>query len=332
MKERFEPKYSLYVGTSIASRILGVEPRAFLSRAGLDPNPSLHEANGVTAQEFHMAWSAMVDEYPRDDAPLVLGRELARGSFIPAMLALTWAPDFETGIRRLDRYKRLIGPSIWRPEARNDGLAVIIEPLQPDAPIPPSMLLMQCVFIVETLRLCTQTHVVPRRVSVRDLGATEPSLRCYFGVSPTNEESTLVVAPKDARRPFVSAHPGLWERFTQDLDVQVDQFSDDLVMRARTVLRRNLPHGHVSLQGVGNELGMSPRALQRGLADIGVSFKEILDSTRLELAKHYLTMSALRNDEISYLLGFQKPGSFYRAFKAWTGLTPSDARLQWRAE
>jgi AraC-like DNA-binding protein len=71
---------------------------------------------------------------------------------------------------------------------------------------------------------------------------------------------------------------------------------------------------------------MSRRTLQRRLADRGTSYAGVLDGTRRDLAVRYLRDPALQISEVAYLLGFGEAGSFNRAFKRWTGQTPTDFR------
>ena len=79
---------------------------------------------------------------------------------------------------------------------------------------------------------------------------------------------------------------------------------------------------------VARKLAMSKRTLQRRLSTEGTTFREILQDTREALAKHYLGQTSLSAQEISFLLGFDEPNSFYRAFNDWTGETPDGMRQQ----
>ena len=47
---------------------------------------------------------------------------------------------------------------------------------------------------------------------------------------------------------------------------------------------------------------------------------------REELARHYLVNTRYSSAEIAFLLGYNDPNSFIRAFHAWTGQTPEGAR------
>ena len=71
---------------------------------------------------------------------------------------------------------------------------------------------------------------------------------------------------------------------------------------------------------------MSSRNLQRKLAVEGVTFRELVQTVRQELAEAYLVRGSFTLGEITYLLGFSDQSSFSRAFKRWTGSTPQEYR------
>ncbi|WP_164705726.1 helix-turn-helix transcriptional regulator, partial [Pseudomonas viridiflava] len=87
-----------------------------------------------------------------------------------------------------------------------------------------------------------------------------------------------------------------------------------MLERVRSALLESLPAGEVSMQAVGRKLGVSTRTLQRRLQSEGTSFQQILDTLRESLAHHYLRNTAMSSAEISFLLGFEDPNSFARAF------------------
>ena len=68
---------------------------------------------------------------------------------------------------------------------------------------------------------------------------------------------------------------------------------------------------------------------QRRLTGEETTFQAILDSTRESLARHYLAKSEMLAGEISCLLGYDDPRSFYRAFRAWAR---QDSKLDQRPE
>ncbi len=87
-----------------------------------------------------------------------------------------------------------------------------------------------------------------------------------------------------------------------------------------------LPSGEVRQNLVANELHRSVSSLQRSLRSEGVSYREILDDTRRSLAQQFIREKEYSLSEIAYLLGFSDQGNFTRAFKRWTGSTPTRYR------
>ena len=87
-----------------------------------------------------------------------------------------------------------------------------------------------------------------------------------------------------------------------------------------------LPSGHATIEAIADRLAMSKRTLQRRLGDEGQSFRQQLDRTHEQLARHYLKQPGLSTSEIAFLLGFEDPNSFHCAFQGWTGTTPSTLR------
>ncbi|HTT03141.1 MAG TPA: AraC family transcriptional regulator [Steroidobacteraceae bacterium] len=98
--------------------------------------------------------------------------------------------------------------------------------------------------------------------------------------------------------------------------------------RVRKVLMQRLPNLEPSEEQVAELLNMSTRTLQRKLSESRTTFKEILDETRHALALEYLSTAQHSVGEITHLLGFSRSSSFTRAFRRWTGLSPS----RWRAQ
>jgi AraC-like DNA-binding protein len=69
-------------------------------------------------------------------------------------------------------------------------------------------------------------------------------------------------------------------------------------------------------------LRLSPRTLQRQLAQHGASYSALLDDVRRGLAMKYIGDAALSIGEIGYLLHFSDATAFHRAFRRWTGEAP----------
>ena len=55
-------------------------------------------------------------------------------------------------------------------------------------------------------------------------------------------------------------------------------------------------------------------------------FSSELKELRERLARSYLTNTAHSSAEIAFMLGYEDPNSFFRAFHDWTGTTPEAVR------
>lgn len=75
-----------------------------------------------------------------------------------------------------------------------------------------------------------------------------------------------------------------------------------------------------------SELHMSSRTLKRKLQQLGTSYQKILDDLRKGLAVEYLAQTDMTVDEIAIQLGYSDASNFARAFRRWTGRSPSDYR------
>jgi AraC-like DNA-binding protein len=104
--------------------------------------------------------------------------------------------------------------------------------------------------------------------------------------------------------------------------------STGIVGRLREAIEAELRGGSPQLESIAKRLAMSPRTLQRRLKDEGVLFNDVLDSMRFRAAKSYLAQRDIAGTEVAYLLGFVEQSSFNRAFKRWSGQTPTDYRRQ----
>ena len=120
----------------------------------------------------------------------------------------------------------------------------------------------------------------------------------------------------------------MWRSFEPDLRRRLIELEATArtADRVRALLLELLPSGAATIELVAKRLAMSKRTLQRRLEDEGENFRALVNATRESLAKHYLTQTSLSGGEIAFLLGFEDPNSFYRAFHEWTGQTPETAR------
>lgn len=82
-------------------------------------------------------------------------------------------------------------------------------------------------------------------------------------------------------------------------------------------------HQHLKLTTIAKRMGMSARTLQRRLKFCGIDFEELLDETRRSEALRLVSEGKYPMTEIAYRVGYSDPAHFTRAFRRWTGESPS---------
>ncbi len=123
------------------------------------------------------------------------------------------------------------------------------------------------------------------------------------------------------------ANPELAENIDTWMSEYLARFeASSLSVQVRRLLAEKLPDGEYKQDDVASALAMSTRSLQRNLQKEGVSFKELLEMTRQDMAMKYIEEKQLSIIEICCLLGFSDQSNFTKAFKRWTGKTPFSYR------
>jgi AraC-like DNA-binding protein len=147
-------------------------------------------------------------------------------------------------------------------------------------------------------------------------------------------ENEVVLRTVDLELPLMSSNPELVIMFEEKAEEfrAASDVEPELANRVRTVLQRMMRGELPDLGGVARALSISERSLQRKLGQEGVSFQHLVNEVRFSLAQRHLRNREVDAAEVSYLLGFSHPTSFYRAFKRWTGMTPEEYRRSSPAE
>lgn len=104
--------------------------------------------------------------------------------------------------------------------------------------------------------------------------------------------------------------------------VPASQFRAEVERRVEPMLAS----GPVRIEDVARALGCSRQTLYRRLKAEGVTFAELLDDLRRRLASRFVREQGLSVKETAWRLGFSDPAAFSRAYKRWTGTSPSAAR------
>lgn len=141
------------------------------------------------------------------------------------------------------------------------------------------------------------------------------------------EENSLNINIEDMDKTLPSANAALAQHGDRImLDILSRMKKTDYPTRTRLKLLEALSSGDFSKVTIARSLGLSVRSFHNKLDEAGTSYQELLDETRLKLSKQYLRQVNYSVGDIAFLLGFSDFSNFSRAFKKWTGVTPSEYR------
>ncbi len=148
----------------------------------------------------------------------------------------------------------------------------------------------------------------------------------------------------DAPATFRADHPALIIA-ARDLDLAISEHNQELhdvatdylaskLVRGRTsctaqvrdAIEALLGTGACSYRQVASALHVSPRTLQRRLADEGTTFETLKDETRRDLAERYLSQPDVPLAQVSALLDYSEQSALGRSCRRWFNAPPRGVR------
>ncbi|MDP1540539.1 MAG: AraC family transcriptional regulator ligand-binding domain-containing protein [Moraxellaceae bacterium] len=129
--------------------------------------------------------------------------------------------------------------------------------------------------------------------------------------------------------PITSPDPQLLEMALQQCEQELSRLHDTggLIAAVRQQAREHMATD-LSVEFIAQKLGMSSRTLRRRLTELGTSYQMIIEQLRRGRAVELLRQTSMSVEQIASELGYDDPSNFGRAFRRWTGLSPSAYRQQ----
>ena len=127
--------------------------------------------------------------------------------------------------------------------------------------------------------------------------------------------------------PMTYAEPlGQMERRALLIRLISSRPEDSFVASVRAILRGQLCGGYPEMLRVARSTELSVRSFQRRLAKEGMTYSDLVADVRHDVAQEMLADPSKSQLDISMSLGYSDAANFTRAFKQWTGATPSQFR------
>src|ERR1019366_693817 len=237
-------------------------------------------------------------------------------------------------LQRLARYKQLSCPEEIRVHATRDEASVEFFYLETKEVQPDVMVDLCLSWIASIARRGTDGQVTPLRLELTRRAQNRGLLETHYGcrVKFKAGRNALVFRSSDLDRSFATHNEDLLAAIGAQLETELAarNIRPEVGEQVKHTLKRSLAEKRPTLQHVARELRTSLRTLQRRLTDAGITFQQLVEDTRRDLAHYYLKHSKVELNETAYLLGYEDANSFFRAFHLWEGTSPGEWRTRHR--
>jgi AraC-like DNA-binding protein len=312
----------------------GRNPAEALKQAQITPT-KLQQAEGrFTARQMEVLSGTAMQELG-DEGLGAFSRKLPWGSYGMLARASLSSPDLRVALKRWCRHHALLTPDIVLKLAENGPTAAIV--LEEHADLSRHGAAAREFCIVHVLRNIhgLACWFVDSRIALAGSRFPFPApvhadaYRHMFP-GPLKFDAAHAEIRFDARYlalPLRRDEKSLRQMLQRALPLTVLQYRRDrlLVEQVRQALASEPGEAH-SAQGLAALLHLSTRTLHRQLKEEGASLQQLKDEVRCERAKDLLYRSTRPVKQVAALAGYRNEKSFIRAFKAWTGSTPSEFR------
>jgi len=308
----------------------GLSPAAILRQARLPIALFSQESVLLSTEEFFALYRAIAEVSHDPAIGLKLGTENRMERYDPIAIAAISTRSFRDAVGRIGRYKQLTCPEKLELVEHGSECAVHFTWLLADED-EPAMLVDVCfAWILSIARRGTGRPMHPKRVEFQRPEAHRGIYERHFycPIQFKAAKNVLVFHKTDVDADFATHNADLLAAVAPQLEAELKQqlAEKDLREQVKGTLKRLLAGQRPAVKHIARELRLSTRTLQRRLSEEGITFQQLMEQARRELARHYLLHSSLELNETAYLLGYEDANSFFRAFHAWEGTSPGEWR------
>jgi AraC-like DNA-binding protein len=307
------------------ARFVGLDPFEMLGRAGLHPSALNDPENWLPASRILAVLEDSARHSVRDDFSVLLGESRTFGSLGPVSLLLKHESTLGAVMMAMIEYRCLLN-ELLELSLRVDGPSAIFEwNLVPGLHSSHGVNLLATVayrILVDGAGFDWQPECMHfRHGAPRQAATFSRVFRCAIefesGFDGMSFSSGNLDLPNSCADPELALHA---RRLLQLLPAI--RREDTMHERAKAMVPLLLASGVVHAGRLAQLLGISVRTLQRRLAAEGLSFRELLNEVRRDLAVRYLTSSNQGVAGIANALGYSTQASFTRWFTSEFGTSP----------
>ena len=316
-----------YIWELVKSR--HIDPAPLFIEAGLDPDTRRNINDRVPRDKLDRLIELAAEASGDSAFGLRATARFHPSHFGPLGYSWLTSSSLRSALHKFLRYSRLIN-DISNMSLRETGSIALVDMTWPPNVRPAQFAQIATALVTHMFRLILGADFNPVRVEFtqsepEDIAPFKDHFRCPLKFSARIDAIFLPRSLLD--EPLPRAHPELSRLHDEAITRYLAQRDKtDIVNRCRAAIFELITEGGISAEAVAGHLNISSRTLSRRLDEQGISFRELLSEQRRELALKYIQDVTLSLTEISYLLGFAEPSSFSRAYRGWTGVSPTKAR------
>ena len=330
----------LYEKTTLASvaRLIGesleadyaVDPQPIFDQLKIDTGKFHRPGARVPFAKMDKLWRKAIEATGDPFFGLKVGEHATPSDFFVLGHAWLASATLLGAFRRLCRYIDVLSTvkSNLELQRHADGYAFI--ETHPDGAAMPPKPAMDAGFVA-LLKLCetvARKPVRPLHVALT-LSAENRSDRYdelfQCPIVYGQDKEVWIFAAANLEEPLPGSIPDVataTDRIAENYIASLDEST--VATAVRQMLVQLLPSGKVDQESIAKRMYRSTSTLQRQLVAEDTNYRRILESTRRELAEHYLKNGEYTQAQIAFMVGFADQSNFARAFKRWTGVSPGE--------
>jgi AraC-like DNA-binding protein len=309
---------------------LGADPAEVLASIGLDAQIFADPENPVPCTALGRLMSACVARTGCRHFGLLVGERGGPASLGLIGLLMRQAPDVGTAVRQVALYLHLHDRGAVVVLSSQDGVARIAYAIyapgvESSEQIGEGAIAITC----NVVRSLCGADWSPTEVLLA--GRPPADVRPYrrFFRSPVRfdaEQNALVFPAAVLEQRLPHANPELQRLLLEEVQQLDRELALDFTTKVRRLLRAGLIVGQCSAERTAALFAMQRRTLTRRLRAEGTTFEALLAEIRYEAARQLLTDTAMPMRRIAEALGYADLSVLTRAFKRWSGATPTEWR------
>lgn len=310
----------------------GADGAALCQRVGVDP-AQLHDPDArVPITAVQQLWREAVQATHDPHLDLHLGEQLTLGSLGIMGYVMMHCPTLGAALEQLARYQDIVCAGVRLTQQREGATCRLrMELLSADIIYPAYVFNSELAAYLNAFRALTNQPIAPleihfaypRPADTQEHERVFAPARLLFNAAHTS----LVFDAAVLDLPVFNANATLFPLFEQHAQAMLAQLRQpSLADRVKQEIAQLLKGAAPALSAVADRLNLGVRTLQLHLRAANLTYQQLLDEVRRELAEWHLRAPHLSTTDIAFLLGYSEPSVFVRSFKRWTGQTPGAYR------